>query len=66
MGRKNCWELLKCGKEVTCPAYPDHGRECFAVTSTLCRGEKQGTYEQKIAQCRETCKFYEGIMSGAA
>jgi hypothetical protein len=35
--RLNCWEFIKCGREVggakaqelgVCPAYPDHGRHC--------------------------------------
>lgn len=61
---ENCWELLNCGRETECPACPDHGRECFAVTATLCRGEQQGTYEAKIERCRQECAFYKHIMSG--
>jgi len=60
----NCWEILKCGRETNCPAYPDHGRECFAVTATKCRGEEQGTYENKIEKCRELCGFYKKVMYG--
>jgi hypothetical protein len=60
----NCWEFLKCGREAGCPAYPDHGKECFAVTGTTCRGEKQGSYDDKIHKCRETCGFYGNMMCG--
>jgi hypothetical protein len=31
----------------------------------MCRGEKQGSYEEKIQKCRSTCDFYNGIMGGA-
>jgi methyl-accepting chemotaxis protein len=65
MARKSCWEKLNCGREQACPAYPDHGRNCFAVTSTMCRGERQGTYEEKISACRDSCAFYEDVMAGA-
>jgi methyl-accepting chemotaxis protein len=58
----NCWDLLKCGRESDCPAYPNHGRECYAVTGTMCHGKLQGTYEEKIAECRHTCDFYKGVM----
>lgn len=64
MGRKNCWEILKCQKESACPAYPNHGRDCFAVTATMCRGEIQGSYDEKISKCREGCHFYQGVMTG--
>ena len=62
MERLNCWEFMKCGREKNCPAYPSHGRECFAVTGTYCRGEKQPSYEGKIAKCRELCGFYKKTM----
>jgi methyl-accepting chemotaxis protein len=61
---ENCWEVLKCGREADCPAYPNQGTECFAVTATICRGERQGAYEAKIEQCRQKCTFYKKTMSG--
>jgi len=64
MGQKTCWEILKCQRESACPAYPNHGRNCFAVTATMCRGEKQGSYDEKIAKCRTVCDFYNGMMAG--
>lgn len=64
MDRKKCWDSLQCGQQNSCPAYPDNGRNCFAVTATLCRGEEQGSYEDKIAKCRDTCGFYQGMMEG--
>jgi hypothetical protein len=58
MNRVNCWEYKKCRKEKECPAYPNHGRICFSVTGTVCLGEVQGTYQEKIKMCRERCTFY--------
>lgn len=66
MTRMNCWDHLKCNREQECPAYPDNGRNCFAVTSTLCRGETQGDYDEKISQCRKVCAFYQQMMQGDA
>ncbi len=59
---RNCWEANKCGRELFCPAYPSNGRVCYAVTGTLCRGRKQGSYLEKIAKCRESCAFYVELM----
>lgn len=64
MQRKNCWDVLACGRQGVCPAYPDNGRNCFAVTSTLCGGEEQGSYQEKINKCRRACGFYESMMGG--
>jgi hypothetical protein len=66
MGEKvNCWEFQKCGTEKSCPAYPIYGRLCFSVKGTLCRGEVQGDYQEKIKRCRTECKFYEKIIGEA-
>ena len=36
----------------------DHGgRFCWALTGTLCKGEVQGTFARKIANC-SICEFY--------
>jgi hypothetical protein len=65
MGLMDCWEFTNCGREENCPAYPNHGRACFAVTGTLCRGEKQPSYDEKIAKCRELCGFFKRMMGMA-
>lgn len=33
------------------------GRACWAVAGTLCKGEKQGTFAQKVGNCAK-CDFY--------
>ena len=64
MNKMNCWEILKCGRETECPAYPNFGRDCFGVANTLCRNQVQGTFNEKIGECRSVCKFYQDMMSG--
>ncbi len=65
MSTTNCWEALNCGKQNECPAYPHHGRTCFAVANTLCRGERQGDFAEKIGECRSVCDFYVNMMGTA-
>jgi len=59
-----CWEYMKCGRdvneEIKCPSYPHFGRVCWAVAGTLCAGKIQGTFAQKINNCRN-CKFYKMV-----
>jgi hypothetical protein len=63
--KRDCWEALSCGRKESCPAYSTkHGRNCFAVTGTYCRGIEQGSYEEKIGECRAECKFYQILMNG--
>jgi two-component system NtrC family sensor kinase len=57
-----CWEYMQCGRdvndEIKCPAYPHFGQVCWAVAGTLCAGKIQGTFAQKINDCRN-CRFYK-------
>ncbi len=59
-----CWEAMKCLKYAECPAYPDRGFECWNVAGTLCRGERQGTYNEKINACRNECSYYAAVITG--
>lgn len=63
-GSVPCWEFMQCGRDkdssVKCPAYPHFGRACWAVAGTLCAGKIQGTYAQKLEDCRK-CAFYRAI-----
>jgi len=65
MAATTCWDFTKCNKAKECSAYPDHGFDCWNVTGTMCRGEEQGSYEEKIGKCREVCKYYQGVMDGS-
>ncbi|MEJ2689480.1 MAG: HAMP domain-containing sensor histidine kinase [Deltaproteobacteria bacterium] len=66
LGSVPCWEFMHCGRDkdnsVKCPAYPHFGRACWAVAGTLCAGKVQGTYAQKLEDCRK-CPFYQAIQS---
>ncbi len=54
-----CWEIKNCpeGRRNGCPAYPDNGSDCWMVTGTRCGGEEQGTYQDKMGNCRK-CDTY--------
>jgi len=54
-----CWEMKNCPPERrnACPAYPAHGGQCWMVTATLCGGKEQGSYHEKMANCRQ-CNVY--------
>jgi methyl-accepting chemotaxis protein len=63
----NCWEYMLCGREEggdnvdeegVCPAYPKYGKKCAFIVGTLCKGEVQGTYAQKLKNCT-ICPFYK-------
>ncbi len=63
----NCWEFKKCGREEggakaqelgVCPVYPDGGKKCARITGTLCGGEVQGTFVNKLSNCMK-CDFYK-------
>ena len=57
----NCWEYKKCKVNADCPAYPSYGNICFSIEGTLCGGEVQGAYSEKIQRCR-SCEFYNELM----
>ncbi|OGP72841.1 MAG: hypothetical protein A2Y80_00410 [Deltaproteobacteria bacterium RBG_13_58_19] len=54
----NCWEFKKCGREKSCPAYPDHGRQCAQMARALCGGKVRGIFAIKLAGCLQ-CGFYQ-------
>ena len=62
-GIPDCWDVTGCNGVVreVCPAYPDHGKECWKVTGTCCA---QGSLvmkdlTEKIIYCRNKCRFYK-------
>jgi methyl-accepting chemotaxis protein len=56
----SCWEVKNCppDRRDSCPAYPSHGSQCWTVTGTLCGGQKQGSYQMKMDNCRK-CDVYK-------
>ena len=62
-----CWEEKNCPPERrdSCPAYPDAGHECWMVTGTLCGGQEQGSFHEKLANCKQ-CVVYQKNQDRAA
>lgn len=60
---QKCWEFMKCGIEKECPAYPEYGTSCYRITATLRRRTTQGTYDEKLDDCKKSCKFYKKMFS---
>ncbi|MFQ5428538.1 MAG: nitrate- and nitrite sensing domain-containing protein, partial [Thermodesulfobacteriota bacterium] len=59
-----CWIEMECDK-TDCPSYENYeNKRCWEFTGTLCRGEVQGKYAQKLKDCRE-CEVYRGARSNA-
>ncbi|MBU4154253.1 MAG: CZB domain-containing protein [Proteobacteria bacterium] len=54
-----CWEIKNCptDRRNSCPAYPEHGGQCWMVTATLCGGQEQGSYHEKMTNCKK-CNVY--------
>lgn len=63
-----CWEFKKCGRNITnyCPAFTQNmGRMCWLIAGTMCGGKVQGTFAQKIGNCK-LCDFYIKVSKGEA
>jgi hypothetical protein len=57
-----CWEMKNCpaDRRGNCPAYPAHGSNCWQVTGTLCGGQRQGSYQDKMENCQK-CNVYQAV-----
>lgn len=64
----NCWEVKQCGRipggdKVTelglCPAWPDHGHDCFLITGACAAS---GSPELGRARC-QACEHYQSIQA---
>jgi len=55
-----CWEQLKCSpeKKKKCPAWEFQSFDfCWFVNGTICKGEVQKSWEEKMKKCRR-CKIF--------
>jgi hypothetical protein len=62
-GRKPCWEIQACPTETKekCPAWEFHsGHLCWFISGTVCQGEIQGNWQDKMKICRK-CKVFQSI-----
>ena len=53
----DCWDYKACGNKERCPAYPSNGRKCALVLGTLCHGERQDGFSDKVNHCI-SCGFF--------
>jgi PAS domain S-box-containing protein len=57
--RLKCWEILDC-KEKRCPAFHNRNVVCWFVDGTLCPGQKQPSFPEKLEECYQ-CEVYEKL-----
>ena len=57
----NCWEANGCDVKA-CPAHGSDNPRCWQITGTLCDGEAQGAFAEKINKC-EKCSVYQNACS---
>jgi len=53
---KNCWVIKKCPpkRRKECPAYEyKAGRFCWLINGTVCKGQPQKSWKEKMKICRE-------------
>ena len=55
-GIVRCWERMDCDKR-DCPSYGK--TRCWAIAGTFCCGNVQGTFAQKIGDCRKCVVYRE-------
>ena len=63
-GQKPCWLLKKCppGIKKQCPAWEfDAGRLCWFISGTICEGEVQKNWKEKMKICR-SCKVFASLV----
>jgi PAS domain S-box-containing protein len=55
MQRSDCWSIMECPPErqVQCPAFPNHGRNCWDIDYTWCNGQMQGDAPAKVEKCSQ-------------
>lgn len=51
MGQVNCWEQHHCTLNDICPAYPDHGSDCWNIDGTLCSGKPKPSRSEDCLLC---------------
>ncbi len=61
---QNCWAIMNCPMErrKTCPSWEfDCGDSCWFISGTMCHGEVNNNWEEKMKKCRE-CKVLKVIL----
>ena len=61
---KPCWVIEKCPAEIkeSCPAWEfQAGHICWFISGTICHGEIQDSWEDKMKKCRK-CKVFKSMI----
>ena len=56
-----CWEIMACDQDVRdrCPAWElNSGTMCWFINGTLCKGEPQKDWHEKMIACQK-CKVFK-------
>jgi DNA-binding XRE family transcriptional regulator len=64
-GAQPCWDIQDCPVEVKekCPAWEfQSGHLCWFISGTICQGEVQGNWDNKMKICRE-CKVFHSMIN---
>lgn len=62
-----CWEMLACDSETrrNCPAWEfNTGDMCWFINGTICQGEPQKDWREKMKACRR-CKVFKSKLPKA-
>jgi hypothetical protein len=57
-----CHEKMNC-EELDCPGYKSECGRCWLIAGTLCGGEVQGKFADKVESCTE-CKVFKDFIGG--
>jgi hypothetical protein len=66
-GKKSCWVIKKCPLErkKQCPAWEfQAGKLCWFINGTICEGEPQIDWSEKMKICR-SCEVFSQFIAGA-
>lgn len=58
--RRACWTIKRCPRErkTSCPAWEfNAGKLCWFINGTICKGEVQRDWREKIKMCRSCSAF---------
>ena len=64
-GRKPCWVIKKCPPNIKkqCPAWEfQAGKLCWFINGTICEGEVQQNWKEKMKICRE-CEVLKSLLA---
>jgi DNA-binding XRE family transcriptional regulator len=62
--KKNCWTIKKCPpqRKKRCPAWEfNSGKLCWFISGTICQGDIQPSWKQKMKICR-SCEVFEHLL----